>query len=145
MVQLVPLFVSGRELCMRLSVCSERPSEAPTTYRRALYLVPESLSKRAKDRENDFINRFPLSRSKTERFLTPSSTRPCHRVKRWYLRRCLTPVTFRVKQIPEVFRNAHGALFQMGCLVYSINPYPLKLCPLKIQGQKGRNVGTCRC
>ena len=75
-------------------------------------------------------------------FLTPSSTGPFHRVKRWYLHRRLTSVILRVKQIPEVFRKARGALFKLGCLVWSGFECPLKIISVENPGEK-RSKSRC--
>ena len=48
----------------------------------------------------------------------------------------------RVKQIPEVFQKAHGALFQMGRLVYSINSISVGFMSAENSGAK-RSKSRC--
>ena len=67
---------------------------------------------------------------KSETSLVTSSTGLYHRAKRWYLRRWLTSVILRVKQIPKVFQKARGAFFQVSCLVLSWGSYPLEIMPV---------------
>ena len=97
------------------------------------------------DKKLPFLGGCALKRAhppKNERHLAPSSTGPFHRAKRWYLRRRLTSVILRVKQIPEVFRKARGALFKLGCLVWSGLEYPLKIISVENPGAK-RSKSRC--